>query len=378
MIETLLARGHRVTAFTLSNDLPDQPDAWVRVGGHAGSGFELICCPMRSRAWRGGQGWPGRIVDLYRMERESLQQAMATVKPDVVHAHWVYEFAWAALGAGLPHVITCHDAPLRIARLNSGSRPTRSIYRWLRVLMARQVLRHARSLSAVSPYMRDQIQSWARTPVQVVPNAVSPMAITLGRDRTLPDAPKLAMVCNGWEGPWKNPRAVLRAWALMLRHRPDLELHLFGADAGPGELAERWARSHGLAHRVVFRGPLRHEELIQALSTLDLLVHTSLEESFGMAIAEAMALGLPVVAGQGCGAVPWVLGDAGAGLCDVAAPASIAKAVLSVLQAERYAELSHAGRRAATQRFESEQVVSAYETLYRQAMALCSTAGLGS
>lgn len=50
---------------------------------------------------------------------------------------------------------------------------------------------------------------------------------------------------------------------------------------------------------VVFHSTMLHRELIRRLYALDLLLHPSREESFGVAIAEAMALGLPLVASAG-------------------------------------------------------------------------------
>ena len=53
--------------------------------------------------------------------------------PDIVHAHWTYEFALGAIESRVPTVVTAHDAPLSILRLN----PTP--YRLARTVMAWQV-----------------------------------------------------------------------------------------------------------------------------------------------------------------------------------------------------------------------------------------------
>ncbi|MDO9461483.1 MAG: glycosyltransferase, partial [Alphaproteobacteria bacterium] len=121
LITELLNRGHRVTAMTLSwgMDLDWQRPVRVTHGG-----LEMIYVPMRRRAWQ-PNGWrPGRIVDLYAFERCGLQRALERAAPDVVHAHWSYEFAWAALCSGLPTLVTCHDSPFVVARMYSRAKPT--------------------------------------------------------------------------------------------------------------------------------------------------------------------------------------------------------------------------------------------------------------
>jgi L-malate glycosyltransferase len=94
LITALVARGHRVSAFTLSADM------LLRTGQHItaqGPGLTVHYLPMRPKAWP-FNGWRvGRIVDLFAFERAGLTRAIQAAQPDVVHAHWAYEFAWASL-----------------------------------------------------------------------------------------------------------------------------------------------------------------------------------------------------------------------------------------------------------------------------------------
>lgn len=363
LIGALLDRGHRISAFTLSNDLPLIQHSRVTA---AGKNFTIDYCPMRPRAWRPNGYLPGRIVDLYRFERRALVHAMTDAAPDVVHAHWTYEFAMATLATGIAHVITSHDSPYNIARLYTKSRPTISLYRWLRVLMARDVLRKARCVTAVSPYMRDEVQSITTAQIEVVPNPVDAVTSTVARLRIAPVCPRVAMVCNGWSA-IKNPQPALIAFARLRQHRPTAELHLYGHDFGSDEVAQLWCRNQGISDGMYFHGAMPHRALLLALANNDLLLHPSIEESFGMVIAEAMAMGLPVVAGATSGAVPWVIGDSGT-LCDVRDAHAIEAAMLASLAPARYAELSRLGMTNATERFSTKQVVQAFYSLYQMAL----------
>ncbi len=69
----------------------------------------------------------------------------------------------------------------------------------------------------------------------------------------------------------------------------------------------------GIADRVTFTGPLSRAGLEAVRSTTDLVVSASRRESFGMAVAEGLARGIPVVATE-VGGQPEAVGPTGAGL----------------------------------------------------------------
>ena len=365
LINELLRRGHRVTAVTLSGDMPLD---WRQPARASGSNLEVVFVPMRPRAWR-PNGWqPGRIIDLYAFERRGLQYAIERATPDVVHAHWTYEFALATLNTSLPHLITCHDAPAVVIRY------TRSLYRVLRYFMARKVFRRGKVFSAVSGYMAHAAQRYTRLPVTVIPNPLADYVLASGRLRSAPSSSwQIGMICNGW-GRLKNPEPALLAFEKIHHAYPTAVLHVFGADFGPDEMAEQWCRDRNLAAGIVFHGATPHQQLIEHLESLDLLIHPALEESFGVVLAEAMALGIPIVAGRYSGAVPWVVGfdekTASCGcavLTDVTDVMALVTAVDAALD-KRYAERSAFGYKRARQLFTPDKVAEAYIRLYQNAM----------
>ena len=365
LIGELLDRGHQVTAITVDYQLA----AGAAVAAQ-GPGLDLHILPGRRHAWR-PNGWrPGRMLDLFQDERQAIAQAIVQADVDVVHAHWTGEFALAALASAVPHVITAHDSPRQLLRLARGP------YLALRAVMARQVLRQARCMTAVSPALAAELvhalgRPWpgatgaAAAPL-VVPNPVAAAALLAGRARQRPAGRRIAMVCNGWAR-WKNPEPGLRAFALLRAEWPDAELHLFGLDFGPGERAEHWVQQHLRADSMHFHGHLPHGQLLRQLQPLDLLLHPALHESFGVALAEAMALGMPLVAGASSGAVPWVAGEQ-AWLVDVRSAPAMAQAMRQALTDDsRYALASAAGCQRVAGAFSTAAVVDAYLALYRQA-----------
>jgi glycosyltransferase involved in cell wall biosynthesis len=357
----LLRLGHRVTGITTDGTLP-------MAGGpvrHKGPGFAFVVCPARARAWRFNGRHPGRVLDLFNCERRLLRRVMVEVSPDIVHAHWSYEFALAAIEQPAPHLITCHDSPTAVLRF------TRSPYRALRWLMARQVFARGQHFTTVSPYMCAELPPRVRARAAVVPNPVACQAFRLGRARPLPATRRVAMICNGWDAR-KNPQAALRGFANWRHRQAEGELHVFGAGFAAGEVAHRWAVSEGLAHGVHFHGRVSHAALLREVAEFDVLLHPSLEESFGVVIAEAMALGLPIVAGRASGAVPWVVGASADGvaacalLVDVRSAEEICAALAEVFD-NGYTARSAAGVARAGSAFTVGTIVKRYLELYTKA-----------
>jgi glycosyltransferase involved in cell wall biosynthesis len=360
LIGALLERGHSIVAYTTSSDMPHG----TRVGA-SGDRFKITYCAARPRAFRYSDGHWGRAADAFRHERALLAQSMQDDAPDLVHAHWSYEFALAAIESGLPHVVTCHDVPQVVLK------HAPNLYRLVRYFMARRVLDRAQHVTAVSPYLKQMVEGYARVPISVIPNPLPahPAHLDALARQYNPARPRIAMVLNGW-GALKNPQPALRAFSALRRTIPAAELSIMGSDYGPGEKAESWARTQGLTAGVHFMGQQPYSILLDKLAESDLLLHPSLEETFGMSIAEAMSLGVPVVGGQSSGAVPWVIGEGGV-VTDVTSVEAIESALVHLLvDPATHQRHSKAARERAHDQFGAVQVADAYVAVYSNAMHL--------
>ncbi len=102
-------------------------------------------------------------------------------------------------------------------------------------------------------------------------------------------------------------------------------------DPGTVDLVRNVIADHGLGERVILAGELGDAELAMCYDRSDVFVLATQLETYGMAVAEALAHGLPVVA-TNTGAIPELLKD-GAGLVvpvgDVAALHDALQRVLS-------------------------------------------------
>jgi glycosyltransferase involved in cell wall biosynthesis len=105
--------------------------------------------------------------------------------------------------------------------------------------------------------------------------------------------------------PWKGQLELIGAAARLRETFPNLHVLILGADV-PAVRADFEKRAHegGIADRLHFGG--YQKDVRPFLQALDLFVHPSYSEPFGLAIAEAMAMRKPVIA-CGTGGVPEII-----------------------------------------------------------------------
>lgn len=364
LAKALVERGHQVAAISTDYTTPVPELAPFRL--HRGGGLDVYYCPQRARSFRASGGQRGRALDLFRYERDCLRAAIADFAPQIVHAHWTYEFVWAALDSGVPTLATAHDSPSKVLRFMP------NLYRFARYLMARHVLRRCTHLTAVSPDLERDLRSLATVPIDVVANPI-PQDL-LQAPGCIPQAfesKTLVTVLNGWVD-LKNGATALRAFALARKVEPRLRLVCFGADFQAGGAAERWAQPRGLSAGVEFRGPTPQHLVLEQLRSAAALLHPSRLEACSMSIGEAMSVGLPVIAGRRTGGVRWQLDEGRAGvLAEIDSADDIAQAIIGLLRDRgHWLALSAAARARASTLFALDPIVDTYVSLYRKVLAV--------
>ena len=340
----LLERGHRVTVVTL--DTAIEPGQEFRAEGQR---LTLHVGPYRTK---------GRARDAFSVERRYVAETIDRVTADVVHAHWTYEYALGALAVQRGTLITVRDwAPTILAH-----HPDH--YRLVRLGMNVVALYRGAHFTVTSPYMRDRVERWRRVRPDVIPNALHDRAFAV-RPRTPNGAPVILAVNNG-AGRRKNVPTLLRAFSIVIRRLPLARLRLAGAGYEADGPISRWARMNRLDQGVEFYGFVPHDELVSLYDSATLFAHPALEESFGIVLVEAMARGVPVVAGARSGAVPWVLGHGDAGvLTDVTSPPALAAAIHEVANESEWANrVGLAGYDYARRMFSLSSVIDSYVDVY--------------
>lgn len=309
LTEGLLALGHRVSAYTplLGARTP------LRLSG---DNLDITFIPHRNRR---------RARNFFRNERRELERELKNSGADVVHVHWTYELAFAAIKSGKrPLLVTAHDAPLTILRYSPNA------YRLVRTVMAIRTRLAIRELTAVSPYLA---HSWRkqmlyRRSISIIPNGLPdlpPAAPSSTRSRWV-----ILAVAN--DSRRKNVRTLIRAFAIIVNKYSQAELRLVGPGLAADDPIAEWARSYRLDTNITFVGRVDRADIANEYGRASIFCHPSLEESHGVSIIEALHAGLSVIAGQSSGGVPWSLFEGQAGrLVDVRNPEAIAAALSDAL-----------------------------------------------
>lgn len=342
LIRAWLEAGHRVSLATLDRSHTAAEPAIFR-----GERLTIAVGPYRASR---------RARDAFRVERDSIAMSLRDARPQAISAHWSYEFALGAIESGVPTMVTVRDVPQEIFRLQ----PTP--YRLVRWQLHRRAMERAARVVFNSPYTKARLRHRRSEGATVLPNAIPDDQWKLP-DRALPvrGAPYFISVNNGF-GVRKNVRRLLEAFGLVLRAVPMARLRLVGQGFGPGEAAEQWARSHALADGVELLGERTNDETVDLIRQADVLVHPSLEESFGYTLIEAASVGTPVIGGRESGAVPWVLEGGNCGvLVDVTKAEDIAVAMGRLIdEPDRWQGLREHAFSSGRARFSASKVAAAY------------------
>jgi glycosyltransferase involved in cell wall biosynthesis len=235
-------------------------------------------------------------------------------------------------------------------------------------LYQRRDLKQARCHHTTAGSEANNVQRLALgVPVKVIPNGVDVQDVDRTTERAgRADAEngKLTALFLGRIYPVKGLPMLVEAWA---RVRPaGWRLQIAGPDeAGHRAQVERAVSAAGLHDVVFFMGPLDDEAKRSALSDADIFVLPSHSESFGMAIGEALAHGLPVLTTKGA---PWpMLPERGCGWWVEPSVDGVAEGLRKATSLDRAAlrAMGAKGRELVTSEFGWDRVAKQFVGLYQ-------------
>ena len=156
----LLELGHNVSIITLSEDI------FKEMVIYKNKKFKIYYCPMRKRAFRFSNGLIGRAANFWYREIQFMKQAILIDKPDIVNAHWAYEYAFAAIVSKKKYILTTRDIPHVILKYQT------NLYRFIRLIMACLTLRISKRITVPSNYAKLQTQKYTNSPIKIIPNCL--------------------------------------------------------------------------------------------------------------------------------------------------------------------------------------------------------------
>jgi phosphatidylinositol alpha-1,6-mannosyltransferase len=309
--------------------------------------------PARLRVVPGILLWSRRVAALARAVDAGFVWS-GHLKPATYAARWTHE------RLGVPYGVIVYGGDLLALQHQMHRMP-------LQRRSAAALLGSASVIVAVSEWTRDLLLvtlselglSPDSIPVRVVPLGTDPAEFHPRIDATevrrrfgLDDG--RWMLTIGASGPHKGVDTALRALAALRDRRPELRY----AIAGPGRHIEalgRLADAHGVGDRVRFIRELSDADLPALYNAADIYLGVSRREGrsvegFGLALAEASACGVPVIAGRS-GGIPELIADGETGLLvDPERTEPLVQAIERLLDEPALAARLGAGGRAAVER----------------------------
>lgn len=277
---------------------------------------------------------------------------------EIVHAHAARDYHLAAMAVRLASssrlVLTRHTLfPQR--RIN------------------KPLLKNAGRVIAVSEAVAESLRRNAvieSSKITVVHNGIDTDRFDRARARGV-NGPVLVGTV-GHLAPIKGHDVFVRAAQLISARRPDVRFVIIGEDKSPlmdhRKSLERLIAELGLSEIVAMPG--WQDDIAPVLSSLSLFVSAARSEPFGLAIVEAMAAGLPIVAAASEGALEILEAGLTGKLVAIDDPAALAQAINDLLDDPvESSRLGHNARLAARERYSLARMASNTERIYRELLA---------
>jgi glycosyltransferase involved in cell wall biosynthesis len=363
LIHELRRRGHSVHLFTNAYPGYQDPDA----NAHR---FRAVTTPF-------SRGYPIAYPPFYRMLGVFRQHEF-----DLIHTHspWTLGFVglrWAE-SHDLPIVSTYHTLYDRYSHYLPAPR------RWVRFKIAKHTNYYYNRVDHVLTPTEASLR-WLRRHSVSTPITLAPTGTPAGRilDRSeerkrLGIPPEMrVLLFVGRLAKEKNLEVLFQMAARVFAGDPTLRLWLLG-DGPYREACTQMVRRLGIGDRVRFLGFVPREEVDRYYAASDLFVFSSVTETQGLVVQEAMAHGLPAVVVFGGGAGESVQ-DGVNGLVVRNDAGAFASAVSRIMEDESlYARLSGAASRSIAENSPDlmcDRVISVYrEVLERRGAARSSVA----
>lgn len=292
-----------------------------------------------------------------RAARRKLKQ----IQPDIVHGQGTErECAISAIFSGFPNLITIHGNMRLIAKVN---RAKPFSYQWLSARLERFTAPQADGVICISRYTQDAVVDLARK-TWVVPNAVDQMFFD--NKRSAQSEPTI--LCVGDIMLRKNQNEFIRALD-PLAQRIKFNLIFFGRSSPKDAYCleffdlirnRPWCKYAEFADR---------RALLEQFKMATLLAMPSLEENCPMALLEAMAAGVPVVAAK-VGGIPELVEENVSGtFCDPTDPESMRNAVARTLEnSEQAQSMAERAKFSAQERYHPEIIAKRHLEIYREVL----------
>ena len=307
-----------------------------------------------------GSRWPQMLDILMGPGRKRLIRYIMNLEPDVLHTHETYGLAMG--GCPIPHVFTLHGFDHANLVANSARFAGIRSRLWRRV--ERYCLPRQKDIISISPYVRQMIEPLTEARIHEIDNPVDERFFDI-----VPCPEPGRVLCVGWLNERKNTLGAIESFARVVKNGTDGTLVIAGQaqEAAYFEKVKACIGQNGLSDKVELLGHIDHGQLDKELARASVFLLPSRQENSPMAIAEAMAAGVPAIAANRCG-MPYMIDEGKTGyLVDPESTEQIADRLSELIaDSELCGRMGQAGREVAKKRFHPHVVALKTRDVYRQ------------
>lgn len=349
-VRALAERGHQILLFSLS--VPN---------GNYFSDFDnvrLEACGVQSAIVESDQGSVRKIAYLTAVPR--LRKVLKAFRPDVVHSHYATSYGLLGLLSG------CRPFVVSVWGMDVYDAPRSYLLR----LIVRRVLASADEVLSTSLVMRERTLQILNRRIEVVPFGIDV-------SRFVPARKDSGLLIIGTVKALETKYGIeflIRAYSLLPRYGVEIgatRLMIVGDGSLRAEL-EDLARSLGVADYTRFVGRVEYHKVHEYQQRMDIAVFPSIDdsESFGVAVVEAQACGIPAVVCN-VGGLPEVVMDGVTGIVVAHSdPESLAAAIARLCNDGASRErLGMAGRERAVTFYSLQSCVQKLEGIFQRVSA---------
>lgn len=267
-------------------------------------------------------------------------------KPDIIHAHVVLPGAWSALGVakkhGIPIVMTEHSGPFS---MHLGTELSRRL--------ARETLTGVDGIIAISPAMAGQLLDFQPgLQIDIIGESVRTDFFVPADVIDTAEKPRKSFLVVARLAEQKGLEHLVNAVRLLLdKGFTSFEVAV-GGDGPDRARLEDLIKTLGVGEHLRLLGALNREQVRDRMQRCDVFVLSSLWETFGVVVGEAMACGKPVISTK-CGGPEFIVTEENGILVDVGSAQALADGMADFLDG-RHSFDPHAVRASVVNRFSPE------------------------
>ena len=285
---------------------------------------------------------------------DNLKRVLDKEKPDLIISHRALTTKYLMVDAktNIPVISMFHDDPKDILETAT--------------MQVKKSIENSACVQVLLPYAVKYVEKYCnyfKEKIVIIPNAVKQFAETVKYDEK--DKFKIIYIAR-LSKRQKQQHLLIQAFSLLKNDFKNWQVELWGptADENYDKELIKLISDNKLDENVKLCGTTN--EVDKAMKTADIFAYTSLYEGFGIALAEAMSIGLPVIGIKECLAVNDLIKDKETGLLCHNNPEDIAnklKMLMSNIELRRKLGTS---AHAAMKEYEAEKIWNKWDTLVKQ------------